>query len=158
MSSIVIAGNTSGSVTLQAPAIANATVLTLPNVSGSLVGTDAGGNISVTGNITAFSTSDKIFKENIQNISNALDIVSTIGGKTFDWSDAYIAEKGGVDGYFLNKTDFGVVAQDVQAVFPLAVRTKADGTLVVDYIKLCALAFAAIRELKIEVDSLRKEI
>lgn len=36
MSSIVIAGDTSGSVTLQAPAVAGTTVLTLPATSGTL--------------------------------------------------------------------------------------------------------------------------
>jgi hypothetical protein len=36
MSSIVIAGDTSGSVTLQAPATAGTTVLTLPSTSGTL--------------------------------------------------------------------------------------------------------------------------
>jgi len=39
MSSVVIAGNTSGSVTLDAPAVAGTTVLTLPAVSGTVVTT-----------------------------------------------------------------------------------------------------------------------
>jgi hypothetical protein len=42
MSSVVIAGNTSGTVTLNAPDIAGTTVLTLPTTSGTLV-TTAGG-------------------------------------------------------------------------------------------------------------------
>ena len=67
----------------------------------------------------------------------------------------YINKNGGADGYFLRKADFGVVAQDVQAVFPLAVRTREDGQLAVDYEKLCALAFAAIKELKIQIDQLK---
>ena len=37
MSSIVVAGDTSGSVTLQAPAVAGSTILTLPAVSGTMV-------------------------------------------------------------------------------------------------------------------------
>ena len=36
-------------------------------------------------------------------------------------------------------------AQDVQEVFPLAVRTREDGSLAVDYEKLCILSFAAIK-------------
>ena len=36
MSSVVIAGNTSGSVTLQAPAVAGSAVLTLPTTTGTL--------------------------------------------------------------------------------------------------------------------------
>ena len=37
MSSIIVAGDTSGSVTLQAPAVAGSTVLTLPAVSGTVL-------------------------------------------------------------------------------------------------------------------------
>ena len=42
MSSIVIAGDTSGSVTLQAPAVAGATILTLPATSGTVQTSGAG--------------------------------------------------------------------------------------------------------------------
>lgn len=37
MSSVVIAGNTSGSVTLQAPAVAGTTVITLPTTNGTMI-------------------------------------------------------------------------------------------------------------------------
>jgi hypothetical protein len=123
------------------------------------VGTAASGTsgeIRATNNVTAFYSSDARLKENVQPIQNALGIVSAVGGKTFDWTDAYIAEHGGADGYFVTKSDFGVIAQDVQAVFPLAVRTRDDGTLAVDYEKLVAVAFAAIAELKAEVEALKK--
>jgi hypothetical protein len=42
MSSVIIAGDTSGSVTLNAPAVAGTTTLTLPNTSGTMITT---GNI-----------------------------------------------------------------------------------------------------------------
>jgi hypothetical protein len=122
------------------------------------VGTAASGTageIRATNDITAFYTSDIRFKENVQEIPNALDKVCSIGGKTFDWTEEYINNKGGVDEYFVRKADFGVIAQDVQSAFPLATRTKPDGTLAVDYEKLCALAFAAIKELKAEIDVLK---
>ena len=118
-------------------------------------GSGTAGEIRATNNITAYYSSDARLKENVQPIENALGIVSAVGGKTFDWTDAYIAEHGGEDGYFIQKSDFGVIAQHVQAEFPLAVRTREDGTLAVDYEKLVAVAFAAIAELKAEVDELR---
>jgi hypothetical protein len=121
------------------------------------VGTAASGTtgeIRATNNVTAFYSSDRKFKENIKPIEGALDKVMSIGGKTFDWTDAYITEHGGEDGYFVNKADFGVIAQDVQAVFPQAVRTRDDGSLAVDYEKLSALAFAAIKELSEKVEKL----
>jgi hypothetical protein len=122
------------------------------------VGTAASGTtgeIRATNQITSFFSSDIKFKENIEDIPNALDSVLAIGGKLFDWTDAYIADHGGEDGYFVQKQDFGVVAQDVQRVFPRAVRTRDDGSLAVDYEKLSALAFAAIVELKREIDALK---
>ena len=112
------------------------------------------GNIRATGSLTVFYTSDEAFKENIVDIPDALNIVNAIGGKLFDWSDAYINKQGGEDGYFVQKQDYGVIAQDVQRVFPRAVRHRADGTLALNYEKMCALAFAAIKELSDKVDKL----
>jgi hypothetical protein len=122
------------------------------------VGTAASGTsgeVRATNNVTAFFSSDAKFKENVRDIPNALEKVTAIGGKLFDWTDDYVASKGGTDGYFVQKEDFGVIAQDVQSVFPEAVRTRDDGSLAVDYAKLSALAFAAIVELKKEVDALK---
>ena len=122
------------------------------------VGTAASGvsgEIRAIDNITAYYSSDITLKENVNDISNAVDIVYQIGGKTFDWTDEYIQEHGGEDGYFIQKSDFGVIAQDVEKVFPLAVRKRQDGLLAVDYEKLCALAFAAIKELKDEIEILK---
>jgi hypothetical protein len=123
------------------------------SVGGATMGTT--GEIRALNNITAFAPSDKKFKENVEDIKGAVDIVSQIGGKTFSWTQDYIDERGGEDGYFVVKNDFGVIAQDVQKAFPLAVRTRTDGTLAVDYEKLSALAFAAIVELKQEIEELK---
>jgi hypothetical protein len=124
---------------------------------GFSVGTTAdpsAGAIYATGNITAYYSSDIKFKENVRDIPDALSTVNAIGGKLFDWKDDYIESKGGADGYFVQKADFGVVAQDVQKVFPIAVRTREDGSLAVDYEKLGALAFAALVELTKRVEAL----
>jgi hypothetical protein len=121
------------------------------------VGTTASsttGEIRATDNVTAYYSSDRKFKENIRDIDSPLEKVSAIGGKYFDWTDEYIAEHGGEDGYFVSKSDFGVIAQDVQGVFPVAVKTREDNSLAVDYEKLCALAFAAIKELEKRVADL----
>lgn len=126
---------------------------------GSLgIGTPASGvagEIRTTGDVTAFFASDARLKENIRPIEGALGVVLAIGGKAFDWSEAHLQFRGGEDGLFVRKADFGVIAQDVERAFPLAVRTRPDGFLAVDYAKLAALAFQAIAELKDEVDCLR---
>jgi hypothetical protein len=131
---------------------ANTSIKSL-SVGGATLG--AAGEIRALNNITAFAPSDAKFKENIEDIKGAVDIVSQIGGKTFDWTHQYIDDHGGEDGYFVVKHDFGVIAQDVEKAFPLAVRTRQDGTLAVDYEKLSALAFAAIIELKQEIEELK---
>ena len=120
-------------------------------------GSATAGEIRATNNVTAFYVSDKQFKENIKPIVNALYVVEQIGGKTFDWTDDYVESHGGEDGYFVSKSDFGVVAQDVQAVFPKAVKVKQDGSLAVDYIKLSSLAFQAIIELSKRVKQLESK-
>jgi hypothetical protein len=47
MSGVIIAGNTSGSVTLDAPAVSGSTVITLPTASGTMVATDTSGNVGI---------------------------------------------------------------------------------------------------------------
>jgi len=116
------------------------------------------GELRATNNITAFYTSDIAFKENISDIPDALEKVNYIGGKLFDWKDEYIEAHGGLDDYFMRKSDFGVIAQDVLHVFPIATREKVDGTLAVDYDKLSALSFAAIKELYERIKELEKTL
>jgi hypothetical protein len=129
---------------------------------GSLgIGTTApgiAGEIRATGDITAYFASDARLKEHVRPIAGALDIVGSIGGKLFDWRDDHIAARGGEDGLFVRKADFGVIAQDVEQVFPLAVRTRPNGQMAVDYAKLTAVAFQAIVELKAELDAMRSQV
>jgi hypothetical protein len=148
----VVVTNGSGSITLSTPqSIGTASSVQFGSFGVGTAASGTSGEIRATNNVTAYYSSDIRLKSNINDISNALDKVNHIGGKTFDWSDNYIAEHGGEDGYFVQKSDFGVIAQDVQEVFPQAVRTREDGTLAVDYAKLSALAFAAIKELSEKV-------
>jgi len=151
----VIASGSTGAVTLSLPQSINTSASVQFGSFG--VGTGASGTtgeIRATNNVTAYFSSDRKFKENIQEITSAGSIVRAIGGKYFDWTDAYIAEHGGADGYFIQKADFGVVAQDVLRVFPRAVRTRPDGSLAVDYEKLGVVAFPALVETMDRLDAL----
>lgn len=116
------------------------------------------GEIRASSEITAYWSSDARLKENIKEIDNAINIVVTVGGKTFDWTKEHTDKRGGIDGYYVKKSDFGIIAQDIQAVFPLAVNVKDDNTLAVDYPKLVAVAFAAIKEQQSVIESLKNEI
>jgi hypothetical protein len=118
---------------------------------GSVTANTTDGAIWASNNITAFASSDIRFKENVRDIPNALEKVEIIGGKLFDWTAQYIESMGGEHSYFMHKSDAGVIAQDVEKVLPELVRTREDGSLAVDYPKLVALAFAAIKELSEKV-------
>ena len=152
----VIVTNASGSITLSTPQdLASASNVQFSSLGLGTAPSGVAGELRAINQITAYYSSDRNLKENITDIPDALSKVEHIGGKMYDWNDEYIANHGGADGYFVQKSDFGVIAQDVQEVFPVAVRVREDGTLAVDYQKLCALAFAAIKELNKEVQQLK---
>lgn len=155
----ITASAATGAVTLSLPqSIATSSSVQFGSLGIGIAASGTAGEIRATNNITAFVSSDIKFKENIRPIPHALDTVIAIGGDLFDWTDEYCEAKGGVDGYFVQKEDFGVVAQKVKAAFPVATRTRTDGSLAVDYEKLSALAFAAIAELRAEVAELKAKI
>jgi hypothetical protein len=151
----IVASASTGAVTLSTPqSIGTTSSVQFGSFGVGTAASGTTGEIRATNNVTAFFSSDRKFKENIQEITSASGIVRAIGGKYFDWTDAYIAEHGGADGYFVQKEDFGVIAQDVQRVFPRAVRTRPDGSLAVDYEKLGVLAFPALVETMDRLDAL----
>lgn len=106
---------------------------------------DYNGNLTVSGDITAFSGSDQRLKDNITPISNALDKVTSISGNTFDWK-----KESGKEG-----NDVGVIAQEVLEVLPEAVTTRDNGYLAVRYEKLVPLLIEAIKDLKAEINELK---
>ena len=118
-------------------------ILTLTNSSATIDGA-----LNVTGDITAFYTSDQRLKDNITPISDALNKVISISGNTFDWNEK--SEKEG--------SDVGVVAQEILDVLPEAVTTRENGYLAVRYEKLVPLLIEAIKDLKTEIDELKQSI
>lgn len=113
------------------------------------------GEIRAAGNITGYFSSDERLKENVKNIPNALNIIKNINGVEFDWTDEYIENAGGEDGYFVRKHDIGVIAQEVENVLPEVVGTRDDGFKAVKYERLVAVLIEAVKELSAEVDRLK---
>jgi len=157
-SSTSCSGNAATATTATTATTANATNTSnnfqMNSLGVGTAGSGTAGQIRATNSVVAFYSSDIKFKENIQNIPNAAITAAAIGGKLFDWTDEYVASEGGEDGYFVQKADFGVIAQDVQKNFPRAVRTRPDGSLAVDYEKLSALALAAVAEHEDRIEKL----
>jgi hypothetical protein len=77
-----------------------------------------GGNISAIYNVVAYA-SDARLKENVQVIPNAIDKIKQIRGVSFDWKNE-VEELGFEPETKYN--DLGVIAQEIQAVLPQAVK------------------------------------
>ncbi len=127
---------------------------------------DGSGNTTFPGDVTAYS-SDERLKENIKNIPNALDKVLSLNGVTFDWKqeafDAGFNPK-------IKEGDAGVLAQQVQAVLPQAVKPapfdldenggsrSGENYLTVQYEKLAPLFIEAIKEQQKQIEELKAEL
>jgi hypothetical protein len=125
------------------------------------VGTAASGTVGeirATNEITAYFSSDRNLKENIQPIENALEKLRQITGVMFDWTDEEVERRGGEDEYFVRKHDTGVIAQDVEVVLPEVVATRPDGHKAVKYEKMAGLIIQAINELANQVDEIKKRL
>ena len=114
------------------------------------------GQIRATDDITAFYSSDVALKENIQNIPSASDKIEQLNGVLFDWKQDWIDTNGGEDGYFVRKSDVGVIAQDVEKVLPEIVGTRPNGIKAVKYDRLCALLIEGFKEMKNEIKQLKE--
>ena len=123
------------------------------------VGTAASGvlgEIRAANNITAYYSSDSRLKENVVNIPNALSKVKSLNGVSFDWTDKYLTEHGGEDGYFLRKHDIGIIAQELEEILPEIVADRPDGYKAVKYERIVALLIEAVKELSDEVERLKE--
>lgn len=83
------------------------------------------------GNITA---SDRRLKKNIAPLTNALNEIDQLNGYMFRWRDT-------------NQPDIGVIAQEVEKVFPQLVKSGPNGKLGVKYGNLVAPLIEAVKTL-----------
>jgi trimeric autotransporter adhesin len=111
------------------------------------------GNILASGTITP---SDARYKQNIVTLNNSLSNVLKLRGVTYDMKAEY-KDKG-----FGTGTQIGVIAQEVEAIYPALINTSADGYKGVDYSKFTPILIEAIKELNAkhnkEIEILLKRI
>jgi hypothetical protein len=105
----------------------------------------AAGAATFNNDVTAFS--DKRLKKDISNIENGLAKVMQMQGVYYKRNDVEDARE-----------QIGVLAQDMEAILPEVVLTADDEmkTKSVDYGKLTSVLIEAIKELKLEIDELKK--
>jgi len=103
------------------------------------------------------SASDERYKKNYMPIASddksAVEKILELNGLYFDWRHDEFENK-----KFQEGRDMGVIAQDVEKVFPEAVRVNKDGYMSVAYAKLVAPLIEAVKELFKEDQKQNREI
>jgi hypothetical protein len=104
---------------------------------------------------TLVSYSDMRLKTNITPLTHVLEKLEQLRGVSFEWNDASASLTGHTPG----QRDIGVIAQEVETVFPELVTTWGeDGYKAVAYDKLTGVLLAAVKELKAETDAQQQHI
>jgi hypothetical protein len=110
------------------------------------------GRIDASNDIVAYSSSDIRLKNNVNRIESSLDKILKLSGVEFEWKqDPDIKIHHGYD----EGTDLGLIAQEVEEVFPQIVQNRDNGYKAVRYERLIPVLIEAIRELKAEIDILK---
>jgi len=128
-------------------------------------------------------TSDRSLKRNIQPIKSALERVMQLQGFSFDyhfaWMEKESEQRFSADEHFAaaqertptltreifdqmekeqSRQRLGIIAQDVERVFPELVRTQEDGLLAVFYPEMVAVLIEAIKEQQAQIETLQAEV
>ncbi len=95
------------------------------------------------------TSSDARFKTNVTQLTDVLEKLEKVRGVSFDWNDLYESL-----GRSTGHREIGVIAQEVEAVFPELVTTWGDEDYrAVDYGRLTGVLIEAVKELRAEKDA-----
>ena len=109
------------------------------------------GNVYVNGLLTATSTSfpsDARLKRDFSPLTSSLSNINKLNGYHYYWKDESR----------IKGLQTGLIAQEVQKIFPELVNTDKEGMLSVDYIGLIPHLIEAIKELKIKNQELENSL
>lgn len=108
------------------------------------------GNLQVVGEIS--QASDERLKENISELTDVLANIKNLHGVYFDWNETAKASISVTD-----KKQIGVIAQEIEEVYPELVITNDQGFKMVDYSKLAPILLEAVKEQQTEIEKLKEE-
>ena len=104
---------------------------------------------------TLFVPSDARLKTNITPLTHVLEKLEQLRGVSFEWNEAAASLTGHTPG----QRDIGVIAQEIDAIFPELVTTwGTEGYKAVAYEKLTSVLIAAAKELKAATDAQQQHI
>lgn len=114
------------------------------------------GNLTASGTIAAdilqstsggVQTSDRRLKKNVQDLNNSLENTLKMRGVSYQWKDESVAMQ----------NQIGVIAQEVEEIYPEFVHTNEKGLKAVNYAQMTAVLIEAIKELNAKVEKLENE-
>jgi hypothetical protein len=125
--------------------------IALDGANGNYVHIYGDGQINMTGDINMTgvvnSTSDRTLKTNIQPLSNTLGNVNKLRGVAYQWADQSKSQR----------RQIGVIAQEVEEVYPEFVHTDEQGLKSVNYSQMVAVLIESVKELNAEIKALKAE-
>ncbi|NEQ82878.1 MAG: tail fiber domain-containing protein, partial [Moorea sp. SIO2I5] len=92
---------------------------------------------------------DATLKENVKPLKNGLKNILRLRGVSYQWKDEQKASQ---------ETQIGLVAQEVEKVFPELVSTDSQGMKSMSYSKLIAPLIEAIKEQNKKILELAKQV
>lgn len=104
---------------------------------------DVVGDIFSTGQI--ISESDIRIKENIEPITDALDLINRLNGVTYNKK-------------FNTRRELGMIAQEVQKIIPAIVHSTEDNMLGISYPSVIAVLIEAVKDLTQKLVNIEKQI
>lgn len=120
---------------------------TSSSTASKVVARDSSGNFSA--NIITVvdinSTSDRNLKNNIENITESINILNQLQGVSFNWNSN-------------NNKSYGIIAQELQKVLPELVHESDEGFLTVNYIPLIAFLIEAIKTQQTQISDLQSRV
>lgn len=117
------------------------------NITG-LVNADS--TIFCKGDVVAYySPSDKKIKKNLTLLSDPVQKISQLNGYEFVFNE-------NAPDHLINKSSYGLIAQEVESVLPYAIDERPTGIRGVNYEMVIPLLVESIKELKKEINDLKK--
>ena len=100
-----------------------------------------------------WQSSDIRWKKDINDLGNVIDKVDLLTGVTYEWRRDEFPEKN-----FDQGTQIGLIAQDVEKIFPELVRTDDKGYKAVSYDKLSVILLEGMKEQQNQIKSQQEKI
>jgi hypothetical protein len=148
--------NATSDLTLDSKSTGNILLHTTSSTGNVGIGTIIPGTkLDVAGQVRANGvvlTSDRRFKTNVRPLSSALASVLALRGVSYEWN-ALGVQHGGTAG----APQVGLIAQELEKVYPELVSTDAQGYKAVNYAQLTPVLIEALKEQQAQIEVLKTQ-